>query len=100
MIGLAFLRNVPVAVPEICCSLSLRQISTAATPFCSLNPPQAAVANVPTAVTTCHRHVVKSRLKVNCPEGAREGGLDHSSPLWLERLSLVFTACVIVDCST
>ena len=40
-------RALPVAVPEICCSRFARQISTAATPFCSLHPPQAAVANVP-----------------------------------------------------
>ena len=37
----------PVAVPKICCSLSHRQILTAATPFCSLSRPQDALANVP-----------------------------------------------------
>ena len=40
----------PVAVPEICCSHSLRQISTAATPYCSLDLPPAALANVPTSI--------------------------------------------------
>ena len=40
----------PVAVPKICCSLSLRQILTAATPFCSLYPPPAALANIPTSI--------------------------------------------------
>ena len=37
----------PVAVTKICCLLSLRQILTAATPFCSLSRPQDALANVP-----------------------------------------------------
>jgi hypothetical protein len=41
----------PVAVPEIFFSLSARKISTAATPYCSLHPPQAALANVPASVT-------------------------------------------------
>ena len=41
----------PVAVPEILCSLSAHRISTAATPFCSLLPPPAALANVPASVT-------------------------------------------------
>ena len=41
----------PVAVPEIFCSLIARKISTAATPYCSLHPPQAALANVPTSVS-------------------------------------------------
>ena len=41
----------PVAVPEIFCSLTARMISTAATPFCSLHPPPAALANVPASVT-------------------------------------------------
>ena len=40
----------PVAVPKICCSLTHRQILTAATPFCSLHPPPAALANVPTSI--------------------------------------------------
>ena len=37
----------PVAVPEILRSLFARRISTAATPFCSLFPPPAALAKVP-----------------------------------------------------
>ena len=40
----------PVAVPEICCSLSARQISTAATRPCSLFPPPAALAGLPTSI--------------------------------------------------
>ena len=40
----------PVAVPEIFCLLFAHKISTAATPFCSLHPPQAALANVPTSI--------------------------------------------------
>ena len=40
----------PVAVPKICCSLFAHQILTAATPFCSLHLPQAALANVPTSI--------------------------------------------------
>ena len=40
----------PVAVPEILCSLAARRISTAATPYCSLYPPQAALANVPASI--------------------------------------------------
>ncbi len=40
----------PVAVPEIFNSQNARKISTAATPYCSLNPPQAALANVPASI--------------------------------------------------
>ena len=42
----------PVAVPEkIFASVGARFYSTAATPFCSLHLPQAALANVPTSIT-------------------------------------------------
>ena len=37
----------PVAVPKILCSLNAHRILTTATPFCSLLPPLAALANVP-----------------------------------------------------
>ncbi len=40
----------PVAVPKICYGLERRQILTAATPYCSLHLPQAALANVPTSI--------------------------------------------------
>ncbi|MBQ6797846.1 MAG: hypothetical protein IJP11_01265, partial [Oscillospiraceae bacterium] len=33
-----------------------------------------------TAVASVHRTLAKSRLKVNCRDAAREGGLDHSNP--------------------
>jgi len=42
-----FAVTAPVAVPEILCSQFAHRISTAATPFCSLTLPQAALANVP-----------------------------------------------------
>jgi len=38
--------------------------STAATPFCSLHPPPAALANVPTPVARLHRSLAKSRLSI------------------------------------
>ena len=37
----------PVVVPKILCSLNAHRILTTATPFCSLLPPLAALANVP-----------------------------------------------------
>ena len=40
----------PVAVPKICCSLVLRQILTAATPYASLHHPPGALGNVPTSI--------------------------------------------------
>lgn len=40
----------PVAVPEIRCSLFARRISTAATRPCSLHPPPAALAGLPTSI--------------------------------------------------
>jgi len=40
-------RALPVAVPEICCSLFARQISTAATRLFSLHPPPAALETLP-----------------------------------------------------
>ncbi|MBR4240836.1 MAG: hypothetical protein IKR97_01305, partial [Eubacterium sp.] len=40
----------PVAVPKICFGLGRRQILTAATPYCSLHLPPAALANVPTSI--------------------------------------------------
>ena len=43
-------RYVLLRCPKFFARCSLRKISTAATPFCSLLPPQAAVANVPTSI--------------------------------------------------
>ena len=40
----------PVAVPEIFRSQTARKISTAAAPYCSLDPPPAALANVPASI--------------------------------------------------
>ena len=46
--GCCATRDLPVAVPKICAPRLRRlQILTAATPFCSLHPPPAALANVP-----------------------------------------------------
>ena len=44
-------RYVLPAYPKFFARLSLHKISTAATPFCSLHPPPAAVANVPTSIS-------------------------------------------------
>ena len=41
----------PVAVPEMFARHTPCNISTAATPYCSLYPPPAALANVPTSIT-------------------------------------------------
>ena len=63
--GTSFLREIPVAVPEKAfgrCRVFPSAFSTAATPYCSLDPPPAALANVPTAVATVRRTVAKSRL--------------------------------------
>ena len=44
-------RYVLPVYPKFSARCSLRKISTAATPFCSLHPPPAAVANVPTSIS-------------------------------------------------
>ena len=44
-------RYVLLRCPKFSARCSLRKISTAATPFCSLLPPPAAVANVPTSIS-------------------------------------------------
>ena len=44
-------RYVLLRCPNFFARCSLRKISTAATPFCSLHPPPAAVANVPTSIS-------------------------------------------------
>ena len=41
------IRYVPLRCPKFFARCTLRKISTAAVPYCSLYPPQAAVANVP-----------------------------------------------------
>ena len=52
----------PVAVPKICAPHWRRlQILTAATPFCSLYPPLAALANVPIPVYADGRELLVFR---------------------------------------
>ena len=55
-------RDLPVAVPKICAPhLRRLQILTAATPFCSLHPPPAALANVPVPVYADGRELLVFR---------------------------------------
>ena len=55
-------RDLPVAVPKICAPRLRRlQILTAATPFCSLHPPPAALANVPVPMYADGRELLAFR---------------------------------------
>ena len=67
-----------VAVPEICAPHERRlQISTAATPFCSLYPPLAALANVPSAPTNANGKC-GGRL-IAAPTGTNGGAAEKTS---------------------
>ena len=60
--GYCATRDLPVAVPKICAPRLRRlQILTAATPFCSLHPPPAALANVPVPVYADGRELLVFR---------------------------------------
>ena len=65
----------PVAVPEIFRSLSAHKISTAATPFCSLLPPPAALANVPTLIPLHTRLPIMPQLFPACKGFLRMGSI-------------------------
>ena len=72
----------PVAVSEIPCSLRARGISTAATPFCSLHPPQAALANVPSGYSPS-----SPARRAHNPKHKKSPG-ETPRDLWLRRQDL------------
>ncbi len=72
--------------PEICVPRLRRlQISTAATPFCSLHLPQAALANVPASVALVPQLCIDIRKARSSPTAIVADGCAQGSPPYCNR---------------
>ncbi len=79
--GYCATRVLPVAVPKICAPRLRRlQILTAATPFCSLHSPPAALANVPVPMYADGRELLVFRILIMHSASVPAKAFRHAEP--------------------